>query len=54
MRNEKLDSLVVPLMCSDEDDGVSAHPQLQHYVAVGAQHGKDAALDLLRTPQLHQ
>ena len=42
------------LLCSYEDDGVGADPQLQHHSAVGAEHGEDAALVCLTTPQLHQ
>lgn len=54
MRNVKVDSLIVSLLCSDKDYGISADPQLQHNMAVGAEHGKDTALNPLRTPQLHQ
>lgn len=53
-RNQGVSSLVVPLLCSYEDDGVSTDPQLQHNVAVGAEHGEDAAFISLRAPQLHQ
>ena len=47
-------SLIVSLLRSYEDDGVSTDPQLQHNVAVGAEHGEDTALVSLRTPELHQ
>lgn len=42
------------LLCPYEDDGVSTDPQLQHNVAVGAEHGEDTAFISLRAPQLHQ
>lgn len=41
-------------MCCFEDDWVSADPQLQHNLAVSAEHGEDTALVSLRTLQLHQ
>lgn len=46
--------LIVSLLSSYEDDGVRADPQLQHHVAVWAEHGEDAVFFSLRTPQLHQ
>lgn len=48
------DLLVVSLLSSDEDDSTGADPQLQHDVAVRAQHGQDAAFLLLMTPKLHR
>ena len=46
--------LIVLLLCSYEDDGVSTDPQLQHNLALRAENGKDTTFFSLRTPQLHQ
>lgn len=53
-KNEEVGSLVVPLLCSYKDDSTSTDPQLQHYVAVRAEHGEDTAFVSLWTPQLYQ
>lgn len=42
------------LLCSYEDNSMSADPQLQHDLTVGAKHGKDTAFISLRTLQLHE
>lgn len=44
----------MPLLCSGEDEGESADSQLQHDMAVRAQHGEHAAFNPLPALQLHQ
>lgn len=49
-----MDSLIVSLLRSYEDDGMSTDPQLQHDMIVGTEHSEDTSFFPLRTSQLYQ
>lgn len=53
-KNQEVDSLIVSLLRSYEDDGMSTDPQLQHDMIVGAEHSEDTSFFPLRTSQLYQ
>lgn len=49
-----MDSLVVSLLRSDENDSSGTDPELQRDAAVRAHHGEDAVFFFLKAPELHQ